>query len=760
MRSVYLYLRIMGLTNQIDANLVDLDFVKMKKTDIEIRIKELELELGDLKSGVIATKQSSSRTSKSTFEENENKFLSLANNIPAYIAYVNAGTIRYEFVNELYEKSFGIPREKIIGSHLKDIIGEENYKIASSYIEEVKSGKSCSYENTFNLASGKQWIKVNYSPVFDGSSKVVGIALVSYDISERKKTEEEIIQKNKTLAIILEISHAVSASLDISIVNQMIIEKATSLLGLDSGAIYEVNGENLSLKATTPPLPPGFPDELRHARLINHPHIQKTISTRSHIVLEDTATAVLSPEERAAVEQRSLRSIIYIPLIHGKEVLGVMILSTQKKLRSFSEDEITLYYTFSSYVTTSLKNAILHRDVQNELSKRKKAEIELIAAKEKAEESDLLKSAFLANMSHEIRTPMNGILGFAELLKKPSLTDEKQQEFIKIISESGNRMLDTINNIVDISKIEVGLMSIYMSMSNVNLQIEFLHEFFKPMADSKGLQLSYNSGLPSNEANINTDKGKFTSILTNLVNNAIKFTIEGSIEFGYITKGAYLEFFVKDTGIGIPKDSLEAIFELFVQADIEAKRALQGSGLGLTISKSYVEMLGGKMWVESTEGKGSIFYFTIPYNTVLEEIDTIKNGVPDEDKEGQIIPKVSGLKVLIAEDDEVSDLLITKALQEISYEIIHASTGVEAIEFCRSNPDLDLILMDIRMPEMDGYEATRQIRLFNTAVIIIAQTAYAFAGDRELALEAGCNDYISKPMNMTLLNDLVKKYCH
>jgi PAS domain S-box-containing protein len=419
--------------------------------------------------------------------------------------------------------------------------------------------------------------------------------------------------------------------------------------------------------------------------------------------------------------------------------------------------EIELLKKDGNYISTDLNTVVLPDGTVygscGDITERKQAESELIKAKEKAEESDRLKSAFLTNMSHEIRTPMNGILGFAELLKRPNLTGEKQQQFLRLIGESGERMLETINNIIDISKIEAGLMSVYISESNINKQIEFLHEFFKPMAESKGLQLSFNNGLPSNEAIIKTDSGKINSILTNLVKNAIKFTDAGSIEFGYKKKGKYLEFFVKDTGIGIPKDRQDAIFERFIQADIEDKRAFQGSGLGLSISKKYVELHDGEIWVESKEGLGSTFYFTIPYNAISVDKNVIGNAVSEIEE-----VQIKNLKILIAEDEEVSDLFITEALQEISHKIIHAETGVEAIEACRNNPDLDLILMDIRMPEMDGLEATRQIRLFNTDVIIIAQTAYAFVSDRKNVLEAGCNDYISKPINMTLLLELIKKH--
>ena len=382
---------------------------------------------------------------------------------------------------------------------------------------------------------------------------------------------------------------------------------------------------------------------------------------------------------------------------------------------------------------------------------------ELIDAKLKAEESDRLKSAFLANMSHEIRTPMNGILGFADLLKAPELSGEEQQAYIKIIEKSGARMLNIINDIIDISKIEAGLMKLDSKESNINEQIEYIYTFFKPEAEAKKLKISFNNALPAKEAVVTTDREKLYAILTNLVKNAIKYTHNGSIEFGYNLKTNNetneLEFYVKDTGIGIPKERHEAIFERFIQADISDKMAYQGAGLGLAISKAYVEMLGGKIRVESEEGKGSCFYFTLPYKTdpFLENIELqLASSATNE--------KVKNLKILIAEDDEVSEMLIDSLVKSFGKEILKARTGVEAIEICYDNPDIDLIMMDILMPVMGGYEATRKIREFNKTVVIIAQTAYALSGDRENAIASGCNDYLSKPINKKELLALMQKY--
>jgi hypothetical protein len=428
-------------------------------------------------------------------------------------------------------------------------------------------------------------------------------------------------------------------------------------------------------------------------------------------------------------------------------------------LRKKAEQELIIAnkdLTFQNEEKEKRANELLiaNKELVFQNEEKEKRATELTIAKEQAEESDRLKSAFLTNMSHEIRTPMNGILGFTELLKEPNLSSDDQQDYIQTIQISGARMLNTINSIVDISKIESGLMKVDIKETNINEKIEFTYKFFKPEVEIKGLQFLFKNSLPAKKAIIKTDNEKVYGMLANLIKNAIKFTYEGSIEFGYEKKGGYLEFFVKDTGIGIPQNQHKLIFERFRQGSESHNRGYEGSGLGLSIAKSYVEMLGGEIWVESEEGKGSIFYFTIPYNAVSEEKIEIVNVVSAEHKEVEM----KNLKILIVEDDEISYSFLTKTLQKISYEVLHAITGVQAVEACRNNPDLDLVLMDIRMPKMDGNEATRQIRQFNTDVIIIAQTAYAFSDDREKAIEAGCNDYISKPINMTLLIGLILKH--
>ncbi|MEI8114653.1 MAG: PAS domain S-box protein, partial [Bacteroidia bacterium] len=620
-----------------------------------------------------------------------------------YTSIENNGINKYGYLNE-----------EIIGKTPFDfMMPEEADKIGVLFLEIAASKQNIKDLENWNIQKDGQSICLltNGIPILDEDGNLKGYRGVDKDITERKKLEESL----KVLSVAIENTKA-------------------------SVVITDING-------TIEYANPFFSQLTGYSQ-------SEYIGNNPRILKSD-----LHPEE--------FYTNLWNTILSGRTWEGELY-NIKKNGEGYWEKAIIS-------PIRNLKNDITHFvAIKTDISETKILHEELIRSKEKAEESDLLKSAFLSNMSHEIRTPMNGILGFAELLKEPNLTSDQQQDYIRIINKSGLRMLNIINDIIDISKIESGQMKLDISKSNINEQIEYIYSFFKTEVERKGMQLSYRISLPAKDAAIYTDREKLYAIFTNLVKNAIKYTDQGSIEFGYVSTGSTtgsvsavgelvepvepvepeLEFYVKDTGIGIHSDRHKAVFERFIQADISDSRAFQGAGLGLSIAKAYVEMLGGKIRVESESGIGSTFYFTLPYRVKSTEKNLLANEGPAE-TEKKLIRK---LKVLVAEDDEASQELLSISLQTITDELQIVSTGVDAVEACRNHPDIDLVLMDIEMPLMDGYFATRQIRQFNTDIIIIAQTAFGLQGDQKMALDAGCNDYISKPINSSQLHSLIQKH--
>src|SRR5665648_136225 len=621
----------------------------------------------------------------------------------------------YLSCNIMFERLFGAKEADIVGKTDYDFVDRE---IADSFREHdrkaMAAGKPTSNEEWLTFADDghRDLVETIKTPMYNASGSLIGVLGIGRDITHRKKAEEALKESERFLKETQIIANLGTYILDIDYGRWESSEILDSIFGIESDF-------NKSFGGWVSILHPEWQNTM------NHYFIQEVIGNKIKFDKEYKIIRQNDQSER---------------WVHG-----------QGKLNFNEQNQpISMFGTI--------------RDI----TEQKKAEQELTKSKEKAEESDRLKSAFLANMSHEIRTPMNGILGFADLLKEPDLTGEQQQEYISIIEKSGARMLNIINDIVDISKIESAQMKISLSETNVNKQIEYIYTFFKPEVEEKGIKLFVKKGLPGKDIIINTDKQKLDAILINLVKNAIKFTSKGSIEFGYKltpsgekaagVAGEFIEpiellFFVKDTGIGIPQEQKEYIFDRFRQGSVLLNRNYEGAGLGLSISKAYVEMLGGKIWVESELQKGSVFYFTLPYKPDPAKETLSKKVVLPGIEENQL----NKLKILITEDDEGSEKLLSLTLKKLSKEISTAKTGVEAVQTCRNNPDIDLVLMDIHMPGMDGYEATRQIRQFNTEVVIIAQTAYALAGDREKAIRAGCNDYIPKPIRKDKLIEMIQK---
>jgi len=388
---------------------------------------------------------------------------------------------------------------------------------------------------------------------------------------------------------------------------------------------------------------------------------------------------------------------------------------------------------------------------------RSQLEYELVKAKDKAEESDKLKTAFLANMSHEIRTPMNGILGFAEMLNDNTLSHANRKKYLNIINSNGKMLINLIDDIIDFAKIESGQANIVQddfSLNNLLNQVQSTFLTRSMRRDKSKVRILTKKAFPDEKSYIRTDPIKLRQILTNLVGNAIKFTHNGYIEFGYdLEEHNFLRFYVRDTGIGIPADKLQIIFERFMQADSSPSRKYGGSGLGLAISKGLVELLGGRMWAESTLNEGSTFSFTIPFISV-----NWKTEEHQESKHARAHISWEGKLFLIAEDDKFSYKFLEGFLKQTKANVIRASDGREAVEICRNNSDIDLILMDIQMPDMNGLTATEEIKKFNRKIPIIAQTANAINEERLRCLEAGCDDFITKPVNITELFEKIDKW--
>ncbi|MBU8892776.1 MAG: response regulator [Bacteroidales bacterium] len=401
---------------------------------------------------------------------------------------------------------------------------------------------------------------------------------------------------------------------------------------------------------------------------------------------------------------------------------------------------------------------ILFRKVKIKQERRHIKSIELNneklqLANEKIEEANRLKSAFLANMSHEFRTPMNGIIGFSKLLTDSTDIDPgTRNKYLEIINKSGYIILDLINDVIDLSKIESKKLKINYSECELSKILEELHDFFIAERDNnekQNIKILVEKEFDYNDLVIYSDCNRIRQVLYNLINNALKFTTEGSIGFGYFIEMPNIVFFVRDTGIGLTEPEKEIIFERFRQVEDKMTRRYGGSGLGLSISKGIVENLNGKIWVDSENGKGSTFYFTVPYK-IVERKDNFASG---EKKYDQFVWK--NKTILIVEDSIISYDLLTKFLKNAEVSFVHASDGEKAVHLCKTNKSIDLVLMDIQLPILNGIEATKLIKEFRPELPIIAQTANAMDEDKPNIIAAGCDDYISKPINrMELLEKI------
>jgi len=673
--------------------------------------------------------------------ETKQRLQILADNIPDEI-FIKDEQHRFVYVNPKKAQADGTTPEAMTGKTDFDFFSETAARKSLKDDERVlKTGEPIinKEERLTGKGGDSRWVLVTKLPRLDQAGSIIGTMGISREITNLKKAEQ-ILKKNEKQ---LELRKNIAEAFVLEEKDKIFYNVLHALLGNYNSKFGYFGYINQNGDLVCPSMTHDIWNECE-------------VKNKSIVFPKENWTGLWGESLK---KQKSLIKNANLKVPNGHVPLNnamVGIIEYQGKLigqlafangnKSYTDSDLEELDEICKYISP-----LLHAELSEEQHKK-----ELVEAKEKAEESDRLKSAFLANMSHEIRTPMNGIMGFTNLLQDAEISGEERDNFIQIIQQSGKRMLDTVNDLIDISRIETGQVEIQHEEFKIKEELRNLHRFFEADAKNKNLTLTMNTCC-EDEIVVNSDRNKFNSIASNLIKNAIKYTHQGSIEIGCSCNNDSIKIFVTDTGIGIPEKLRKDIFSRFVQVEQGYTRNYEGAGLGLSIAKAYTEMLGGDIGVESEEGKGSTFYFSIPVTKRIAKNTKSKGTGSSPEKD---LTNLKNLRVLVAEDDEVSQYHLEILLEDKVAKIYFAKTGREAIETYQKNPDINLILMDIKMPEMDGHEATRKIRSFDKKVPVIAQTAYALQGDQEKALDAGCNDYITKPVDSDELFAKIANFLH
>ena len=651
------------------------------------------------------------------------------------------------FANPAGEEIFGMKGNGLVNHNMKEFVSEDVFQEIKNQTRERVKGAKSSYQIDIKRADGEiRTILVTAAPRFDDQGKFLNSLGIFRDVTGQKKAERDLIKHQEMLRTGLAYQEAISRiALNFNVIlnfDQQVnhaLKIIGELISVSRVYIFE-NFENAKSMTNTyewcnEGIKPQI-DELQHLPYAIIPS-WKEMLTEKGIILSDNIfdlpadiVKVLQPQE--------IISIVAFPIQVGGEFFGFIGFDECKKRRNWSKAEVELLRTVAGIITNAYERQIM----ENNLKK----------AKDKAEESDRLKSAFLANMSHEIRTPMNGIIGFADLLMNPGLAEEQRSYYAKIVSDSSRQLLSIVTDILDLSRIETGQVKLKSEKISLNGMVMELYRYYKHKISDRSISLFPSTDLDDSASMVYADRNKLYQVLHHLLNNALKFTQKGYVKFGYHANNEMVEFFVKDTGIGIPAQLHKDVFEPFRQAEMEATREYGGTGLGLTISQKLTKLMKGKMWLESDENKGSTFYFSIPYAPVSTTAFSNKQSHQD------ILDVFDIIKVLVAEDEEMNYIYMEELLSDMGMFVIHARNGQEAVNMCKSDKEIELVLMDIKMPKLNGLDATKVIKEFNPNLTIIAQTAYAMLEDREKALEAGCDDYITKPIDKENLLETLRKH--
>ncbi|GEM_PF-1687700 len=459
------------------------------------------------------------------------------------------------------------------------------------------------------------------------------------------------------------------------------------------------------------------------------------------VVISDLKSTKFASSD-PAVSKYKLRSYLGVPVRLGTTTIGSLAI-VDTVVREFSDDQIEKISNFALLIMLEEQHILTQKG--------------LIEANKKAEESNKMKSLSLASMSHELRTPLNSIIGFSDLLLDEDTTTAEKEMFSKLIQTAGRSLMQLIADIVDISKIEAGEVTIQKELFNVNSFLQEVLLMFKQIKENKdkaNIELKLVLSDQTADLKIETDAYRLRQVFNNLLTNSLKFIDEGYVEFGYSSViGENIQFYVKDTGVGIESDKKEKIFEHYGQDKSTYSRNREGTGLGLAISKSFVELLGGRIWVDSELNEGSTFYFTIPYNVSSAIND---NYMVDSLKFGSI--NWTNHTILIVDDVKENFVFLKGLLNHTKAQLLWAKNGQEAVNICRENKSINIILMDIRMPVLNGFEASAIIKKENPNIRIIAQTAFSNPDDRKKCLDSGCDEYLKKPIDYKQLFSAISKY--
>jgi len=650
---------------------------------------------------------------------------------------VNAKGITIE-VNPKMCEILGYSENEILGKPIFYFSDKRNAKIFKKQLELRDTGISSTYEIELKHKNGNSLACLfKTSPIFNKKKIRTGSFAMVSDISNIKKAYNNLEKKNKELR---------KLSDELSIKNNLLIDSKNKFKNLFDKSPVSLWEQDFSevIKLLNKKKSEGVDVKLYLNE--NRDFLIKCISKIKILNVNKTTLELLGVKdiEELVTHIRKTNNEISFNTIK-KELIS--IISGEKEF--FNETQLVSKDGDKLHVL--VKSAMLNDKGKNlvsiiNITALKKAENELIKAKEKAEESDRLKTEFLNNMSHEIRTPMNGILGFTQMLNDPDIDTSKRQTFVNIIQNSGNQLLQVIDDILEISRLGTKQVKVINEEVCLNDLLLDLFSIFDIKAKENKTPLYLKKEFSDKQSTIITDKTKLNKILSNLLENAIKFTNKGFIEMGYYLESEMLKIYVKDTGIGISSEKHQLIFDRFSQAEKEMAKKTGGLGLGLSIAKENTELLGGAITVQSKKMEGATFTVTLPYKPVFKNDTT-------EKPQGKYI-------ILITEDEEVNYMYLETMLKDVmklNCDIFHAKNGKEAVDFCKNNTTVDFVLMDLKMPVLNGFKATEQIRKFNATVPIIAQTAYSTEQDKEKAFLAGCTNFISKPIDKKEFFDIINK---